>query len=111
MKNLARLSLYLLVAMLTITCFNSCKFVFSESEYLGTYPGNFESETPVYKSCNGQVILIDAGNNMVNLELVTDSNPTFYYNNLTVQRGYSLYSSDLLIDGDGINAYLSRTTH
>jgi hypothetical protein len=92
-------------------CFGSCKFYFNESEYLGTYAGSFETETILYKSCNGHVNIIDVGDNLVNLELVTDSNPTFYYSGVKVERGNWLNSSDLRITDNNLNVYISRTTH
>jgi hypothetical protein len=99
------------ILILCILCFSSCKFFFNESEYLGSYPGYIESEIPALKTCDGQVILTDVGDNVVNIELISDSNATMYFNNLKVERGYFLNSADLRIDATNIRIWISRTNH
>src|SRR5688572_2169649 len=117
MKSSAQIIFCILILMVGVISVSGCKFVFSESEYLGVYPGDFESVTPVFTSCEGHVNIIDVGDNLVNLELVTDSNPTFYYSNLTVERGNFFNSEYLTIRGLGaaydedIRVYINRTNH
>lgn len=101
----------ILCSICLITLFSGCKFIFSESEYLGTYPGYFDSDTGIYEDCNGTAILTDVGDNLVNIELITDSNSTIYFNALKVERGYSLSSDNLRIDGDNIDVWINRNTH
>lgn len=58
------------------------------------------------------MVLTDAGDNLVSIEVITDSNATFYYTNVSIQRGYSIGSSSLQIEG-GSQGYggISRVTH
>jgi hypothetical protein len=91
-----------------------CKFYFSEDEYLGTYTGYFEAKETTYKSCNGELIITDVGDFKVNIELITDSNPTYYFTNVSVDRGYSLYSDQLRLSDDvtyGVGGYVHRINH
>jgi hypothetical protein len=100
-----------IIAIFLVVFLGGCKFYFSESEYLGTYVGSFTSDTPLYKSCGATLILTDVGDHFVNLELMTDSNPTFYFTNLQVDRGHFIASADLRIDGGNVDAWINRNTH
>jgi len=110
--NLRPIQLFaLLFIVITAT---GCKFYFNESEYLGTYYGDFTTEVTAYKSCSGQLVLTDVGDNLVDMELITDSNATLYFTNIKIERGYSLGSSSLnFVDPGtyGVDGAVSRTTH
>jgi hypothetical protein len=98
-------------ALLLLT---GCKFYFNEDEYLGTYNGYLESNVVTYKSCNGQLIITDAGDFKVNMELITDSNPTYYFTGISVERGYSLSSQYLNFYDNityGVDAEVNRINH
>jgi len=107
-------SIHFLILLVAIVTTASCKFYFSESDYLGTYNGDFDSETTIYKTCSGQLVILDAGENLVDMELMTDSNSTFYFSNISVNRGYSLGSESLILEDAGsygVGASVNRTTH
>ena len=102
------------VAIVAIVFLGGCKFYFNESDYLGTYTGSFDSDTTTYKDCNGTLIITDAGDFKADMQLVSDSNPTFYFTNVTIQRGFSLVSQELRFytsGSYGAGGGINRTNH
>jgi len=88
----------------------SCKFSFEESEYLGTYIGDFTSKTSLYVDSDAQIIVTDAGENLIDIELTSTLNPTFYFTNLEVTRGFGLTSHLLRVNSQDLSIWFNRNT-
>lgn len=95
----------------TVLFLPGCKFTFEESEYLGTYTGELRSNSSLYQTCNAQAIVTDVGEELIDVELASDSNSTVYFTSLQVKRGISLVSHWLYVSTSALRIIFDRNTH